>query len=717
MNSSRWSMSDGAGGPVGSTKWTISLSLLGEVMRQGSAISFVRGAAVLLAASSLSSAAFAAEPATATAAATPSVPAHPRLGAWGFDMTGRDLSVKPGNDFEKYASGNWLARTQIAPDKPEVSSFYDLFDRSQDQLKELITSAPANSEYGAMYKSMMDEAAVEAAGLTPLKADLAKVDAIKTKSEFAQAMGAAIGDFGSSIFAYDLEPDTGDAKMNALHLYQAGLGMPNRDYYLKDEFKPQREAYRAYLERTFRNIGNASPAAAADRVMGFETAIAKVSWESADRRDIDKTNNPMSSAELAKYAPGVDWQAFFAGAKVPAQKRMIVNENSAIRDIAAIYAKTPLSTLKEWQAFHTTDQASPYLNKAMVDSRFDYVKTISGVTEQRPRWKRAVTLVDGQLGELIGQDYVARYFPPSSKAKMIELIGNLKAAMADRIKTNSWMSPATKAAAIGKLGKMGVMVGYPDKFRDYSALQVDANDLYGNVKRATRFNADYAMEDLGKPVDHKKWGLNPQEVNAYNGGGENKIVFPAGILQAPFFDPAADDAVNYGAIGGVIGHEISHGFDDQGRKFDASGSVRDWWTAEDNKRFNAEAKVFGDQYAKFEAVKGAFIHPALTMGENVADFAGVQVALDAYHRSLGDKPAPVIDGLTGDQRFFLAYAQVWREKQREDALRSQVATDPHSPGRFRIWGPMRNIQAWYDAFGIKPGNSMYIPPEKRAHIW
>jgi putative endopeptidase len=680
--------------------------------------SFGRARAALLlaaAATTFWAGSAAAQPA-ATAASAATAP-HAKLGAWGIDLTGRDLSVKPGDDFEKYASGAWLARTKIAPDKPEVSSFYDLFDLSQDQLKELVTNAPANSKFGAMYKSMMDEAAVEAAGLTPLKADLAKVEAIKTKSEFARGMGAALGDFSSSIVAYDLEPDTGDAKMNALYLYQSGLGMPNRDYYLKPEFKTQRDAYRAYIERTFRNIGTPNPAAAADRVMAFETAIAKVSWASAARRDIDKTNNPMSSAALAKYAPGIDWQAFFAGAKVPAQKRMIVNENTAIRSIAALYGRTPLSTLKEWQAFHTSDHASPYLNKAMVDSRFDYVKTISGVTEQRPRWKRAVTLVDGQLGELIGQDYVAKYFPPSSKAKMVELIGNLKAAMADRIKGNSWMSPGTKAAAVDKLGKMDVMVGYPDKFRDYSALRVDANDLYGNVKRANRFNAEYAMEDLGKPVDHKKWGMNPQEVNAYNGGGENKIVFPAGILQAPFFDPAADDAVNYGAIGGVIGHEISHGFDDQGRKFDATGSVRDWWTAEDNKRFNAEAKVFGDQYAKFEAVKGAFINPALTMGENVADFAGVQVALDAYHRSLGDKPAPVIDGLTGDQRFFLAWAQIYREKQREDALRSQVTTDPHSPGRFRVLGPLRNIQAWYDAFGITPGNPMYIPPEKRAHIW
>ena len=655
---------------------------------------------------------------TTQAAATATVtPAKPHLGTWGVDLTARDTSVKPGDDFQKYASGNWLAKTDIPADKPSVGSFYEVFDLTQDQMKELVTSAPASSEYGALYKSFMDEGRVEQLGLTPLKPDLAKVAAIKTKAEFARDMGTTDGSFGSSIFAYDLEPDTADAKMNSLYLYQAGIGMPNRDYYLKPEFKKQRDAYRAYLERTFKTIGQANPAAAADRVLAFETAIAKVSWPSADRRDIDKTNNPMSSAELTKYAPGLDWAAFFAGAKIPPQKRIIVNENTGIRAIAAVYAKTPLSTLKEWEAFHTADQASPYLNKAMVDSRFDYTKTISGVTEQRPRWKRAVSLVDGSLGELVGQDYVAKYFPPSSKAKMVELVANLKTAMADRIEHNSWMSEATKKAAVEKLAKMDVMVGYPDKFRDYSKLEIRPDDLYGNVQRAQRFNADYDMEDLDKPVNHKKWGMNPQTVNAYNGGGENKIVFPAGILQPPFFDPNADDAVNYGAIGAVIGHEISHGFDDQGRKFDENGNVRDWWTAEDGKRFDAEATIFGDQYAKFEAAPGAFVNPKLTMGENIADFAGIQVALDAYHHSLGGKPSPVIDGLTGEQRFFLAYAQVWREKQREDALRSQVTSDPHSPGRFRVWGPLRNVDAWYKAFGITPDNAMYIPPEKRARIW
>ena len=652
-----------------------------------------------------------------TAAPAAAAAPHAKLGTWGVDLSARDLTVKPGEDFQKYASGTWLKNTQIAADKPEAGSFYELFDLSQDQLKELVTNAPADSKYGALYRSMMDEAAVEARGIEPLSKDLATVAAIKTKGDMARYMGATVGTFGASVISFHLEPDTANASMNALNLNQSGLGLPNRDYYLKPEFKKQRDAYRAYAERTFKAIGNANPAAAADRLMAFETAIAKVSWASADRRDVDKTNNPMSSAELAKYAPAFSWTSFFDGARIPAQKRIIVNENSAIRDIAALYAKTPLSTLKEWQAFHVADDAAPYLNKAMVDSRFDYVKTITGVTEQRPRWKRAVALVDGQLGELVGQDYVAHYFPASSKAKMVELIGNLKAAMASRIQGNSWMSEPTKKAAAEKLARMDVMVGYPDKFRDYGALEIRPDDLYGNVRRAQRFNADYEMEDLGKAVNHKKWGMNPQEVNAYNGGGENKIVFPAGILQPPFFDPAADDAVNYGAIGAVIGHEISHGFDDQGRKYDLSGNVRDWWTKEDAARFDAETKVFGDQYAKFEAVPGAFVNPKLTMGENIADFAGISVAFDAYHRSLGGKAAPVIDGLTGDQRFFLAYAQVWREKQRDDALRSQVTTDPHSPGRFRVLGPLRNVQAWYDAFGITPDNPMYIPPEKRAHIW
>lgn len=650
-------------------------------------------------------------------AAMPPVPARAAIGAWGVDLATRDLSVKPGDDFERYASGKWLDAATIPADRASVGAFSDLREAVQAQARDLITTAPPGSKIGALYASFLDEARVEAVGLAPLRADLARLSAIAGKSAFARFMGETSGGFGSALVDYDVSPDTANPGLNVLWLGQSGLGMPERDYYLEPSFKPQRDAYLAYITRVMRAIGETDPEADARTVLAFETAIAKVSWKAADRRDIARINNPYSSAQLAAYAPGIDWAAYFAGAQIAPQPRMIVNENTAIAAIAALYAKTPLRVLKLWEAFHIADQASPYLGKAMVDSRFTYVKTLSGVSEQRPRWKRGVDLVDGALGELVGQAYVARYFPPAAKAKMEALVANLKSAMAERIAANVWMSAPTKQAALDKLAKMDVMVGYPDKWRDYSALAIAPDDLYGNVVRAGRFGAAYHLADLGKPVDRKKWGMTPQTVNAYNGIQENKIVFPAGILQPPFFDPNADDAVNYGAIGAVIGHEISHAFDDQGRKIDATGAVRDWWSPQDAERFEAETKVFGDQYAKFEAAPGAFVNPKLTMGENIADFAGVQVALDAYHRALGGRQAPLLDGLSGDQRFFLAFAQVWRAKQRESAARNQVATDPHSPPRFRVLGPLRNVAAWYQAFGVKPGDAMYLPEGQRARIW
>ncbi|MFM5929997.1 MAG: M13 family metallopeptidase [Novosphingobium sp.] len=668
------------------------------------------GAAPALAASPEAPAAPAASPASADPAKTG------KYGDWGVALENRDESARPGDDFDRYASGKWLARTPIPADRGGTSSFLELFERTQDQLKGLITKGSA-TKYGAFYQSFMDEKRVESVGLAPLMADVTKVRALSSKRDFARFMGATNGDFGIAPFGWQVEADTADPGMNVLWLYQGGIGMPERDYYLTKRFAPQRNAYRAYIARTLTRLGEPNAAVMAGKVLAFETAIAQKSWPAADRRDVDKVNNPMSSLELMQYAPGIEWAAFWEGAGVPAQKRIIASEKTAIRDIAAVYADTPLDVLKAWQVFHIADGASPYLGKAMVDSRFQYRKTITGVTSILPRWKRAVSQVDASMGELLGQDYVKAHFPPEAKAKMEDLVANLKLAMADRIKGNAWMSAPTKASALEKLARMDVMVGYPDKFRDYSSLSIAADDLYGNVRRAGLFDAADNMGDLGKPVDRKKWAMNPQTINAYNGGLENKIVFPAGILQAPFFDMSADDAVNYGAIGGVIGHEIVHGFDDQGRKIDATGAVRDWWTKEDNDKFVAESKVFGAQYAKFEAAPGQFVNPDLTMGENIADLGGVLVALDAYHKSLGGKPAPVLNGLTGDQRFFLAWAQVWREKNREDAVRSQITSDPHSPGRFRVLGPLANIDAWYDAFGVKPGDKMYIPPEKRARLW
>ena len=639
------------------------------------------------------------------------------FGSWGVDLGARDTSVKPGDDFDKYANGAWFARTEIPADQASAGVDYDVYNLTQRQLRQLVTGAPATSQVGGLYQSFMDEKRVAQLGTKPLMADIAAVAAIKDKSEMARFMGASQGSFGVSIVGGGPYADPDTPTVNVLWLGQGGIGLPDRDYYLNDSFKPQRDAYRAYIARTMKMIGNPDPEKAADAVLAFETEIAKVSWAIAERRDLGKINNPMSSEALAAYAPGLDWSAWFAGAEIPAQKRIIVNENTAIRDIAALYGKTPLDTLKLWQEFHVADNAANYLSDDWVDSRFEFSKALSGVTEMRPRWKRGLRLVDGSLGELVGEEYAKQYFPPSAKAKMETLVANLKLAMGDRIRGNSWMAPATKEAALAKLGKMDVMVGYPDKWRDYSGLKIDPADLYGNVKRSAAFEYAYQLADLDKPVDRKKWSMNPQEVNAYNGGLENKIVFPAGILQAPYFSETVDDAVNYGAIGAVIGHEITHGFDDQGRKIDASGAVRDWWTKEDAARFDAQAKGFGAQYATYEAAPGAFINPDLTMGENLADLAGLEVAYDAYHRSLNGKEAPVIDGLTGDQRFFLAFAQAWRDKAREDATKQQVASDPHSPARWRIIGPLRNVDAWYKAFNVAPGTKYYLKPEDRTRIW
>jgi putative endopeptidase len=529
-------------------------------------------------------------------------------------------------------------------------------------------------------------------------------------------MAETFSDYGSTLFAAGILPDPANPTMNIAFVGTSGMGLPDRDYYLLDKYKPQRDAYRAYIQRTLELTETPNASAAADTILAFETEIAKLSWPQADLRNIDKLNNPMTPDQLAAYAPGIDWASYLAATKVVSPK-LIVGDNTAVKALAALYDKTPLETLKLWQRFKVSDQASDYLSKRFVDSKFEFTKTLTGATVLRPRWRRGIAQIDGRLGEVLGQTYVQRYFSPQSKAMMEELVSNLKKAAAIRIKGNSWMEDATKQAALAKLDKMDVMVGYPDKFRDYSKLEMKADDLYGNVKRSSAFEWDYQLSDLGKPVDRKKWAMSPATVNAYNGGLENKIVFPAGILQPPYFDPQADAAVNYGAIGAVIGHEIMHGFDDQGRKIDASGAIRDWWTPADGERFKKLTDELGKQYASYEAAPGVFINPDLTMGENIGDMSGLEVAYEAYKISLGGKPSPVIDGLTGDQRFFLAFAQAWRGEQRDDAIKTQVASDPHSPRRFRVIGPLRNLDAWYAAFNVKPGSKFYIPPEQRVRIW
>jgi putative endopeptidase len=651
------------------------------------------------------------------AAQTPRPPQAPaRFGSWGVDLTAMDRTTKPAEDFDQFVNGGWKRRTEIPADQPSTGVGFDVFNRSQAQIRAIIEQAPAASPLGGMYRSFMNEAAVEARDDKPLQADLKRVAALADKDGFARFMGETNGAFGLTLISAGVAPDPAHPATNTLFLGQAGLGLPDRDYYLTPTFKPQLDAYRAYVERALGMVGYPDPAKNADAVLAFETAVAKASWPAADRRDIDKINNPMSVAELQTFAPGLNWDAYLTGSGIARRDHAIVQEKTAIKEIAALYDRTPLATLKAWEAFHVTNQAAPDLSKRFVDSRFTFTKTISGVTELRPRWKRGAALIDASLGELLGHAYVDAYFPPSSKEMMNDLVANLKTAMAARIQRSDWMGPETKTAALDKLSKMDVMVGYPDKWRDYSSLKIDAADLYGNVQRSNRFEWEYQLSDLGKPVDRKKWGMTPQTVDAYNGGLENKIVFPAGILQAPFFDPKADAAVNYGAIGAIIGHEISHGFDDQGRKIDATGAVRDWWTKADADRFDAQAKRFAAQYDSYEPVPGMHINGQLTMGENIADFAGLLVAHDAYRASLKGAQPPALDGFTGDQRFYLAFGQAWRDKPRADALRSQMTADPHSPARFRIIGPVRNDDDWYKAFAITSGK-YYLKPEDRIRIW
>ncbi len=632
-------------------------------------------------------------------------PGAVHYGAWGVDLMGMDKTVAPGDDFFRYANGAWLAKTVIPPDEASVGSGRDVFDRTQVQLRTLIETAsraaqdPIAARVGGLYAAWMDEARLEALGAAPLAPDLAALAAAPDKLAFLTLMGRTHAGFGKSLFGLGVGPDPARPDINALYLDQDGLGLPDRDYYLTDRFKPQLAAYRAYVERMLTLVGYAAPAQAADAIVKLETRVAEVSWTKTDERDIDKTINPMSPAELQAYAPGIDWTRYLAAAGTPDQAKLIVGPKTAIQKLAAIYAETPLETLKAWEAFHITDNAAPYLAKRFDESQFAFAKVLNGVAVQMPRWKRGVALVDGSLGEALGEAYVAAYFPPRAKAQMLDLVANLKTAMAARIAAATWMAPATKAEALKKLAKMDVQVGYPDKWRDYSGLSIDPADLYGDMRHSGAFEWAYQLADLNKAVDHHKWAMTPQTVNAYNGGLENRIVFPAG------------------AAGAIIGHEITHGFDDQGRKIDDTGAVRDWWTAEDASRFKAQAARFGSQYDTYAPVAGAHVNGQLTMGENIADLGGLLAALDAYHASLKGRPAPVIDGLTGDQRFFLAFAQAWRDRLRDDAIKARLATDPHSPPEFRVLGPTRNDDAWYAAFGVQPGGKYYLAPTDRVRIW
>jgi putative endopeptidase len=671
------------------------------------------------------SAAMAAPPAPDQAAST-----APAYGPWGFDLAGRDLSVKPGDDFEAYANGAFLKTLVIPPDQSRWGSFNMLRDLSDNRvhglLEAMAAQAPAapttdEGKVGAFYKAFMDEAAVTAKGVAPLGPDLDAICAVSSREDLARLMGRANAGFGGALFDVDVDVDVKTPTAYVVIVSQGGLGLPDRDYYLDPKFAAKKAAYQAYVAQMLGLIGWPDAAARAADVVAFETAVAQVSWARADRRDPDKTYNPTSVDALAASAPGFAWRSFLAAGRLGEVARVSVHENTAVPKIAAVYAATPLDTLKAWEAFQTVDDAAAVLPAAFVQARFDFRgKKLAGTPELKVRWKRGVDLVGSLqqgMGDAVGKVYVARYFPPSSKATMEALVENLRAAFRARIQANDWMSAPTKQAALEKLANYKIMVGYTTKWRDYAGLVIRADDLYGDAERARAANWAFTRGLLGHPVDRDLWEMTPQTVNAYNAGPKVEVVFPAAILQPPFFNPAADPAINYGGIGAVIGHEMTHGFDDEGRKMDATGHLRDWWTAEDASRFEAKATRYGAEFAAYDTGLGGSINPKLTMGENIADLGGQNLALDAYHASLGGKPAPVIDGYTGNQRVFLGWAQVWRELQRPDAERQQLVTDPHSPGRYRAITAERNIDAWYEAFDVRPGQKLYIAPDDRVRIW
>ncbi|MFZ5719151.1 MAG: M13 family metallopeptidase [Pseudomonadota bacterium] len=651
--------------------------------------------------------------------------ASPRYGTWGFDLSGMDRSVKPGDDFFKFANGKWMERTEIPADRSRFGNFDLLRELSDARVHAILEEAKAGklddpdaAKIGAAYAAYMDEALAEKLDMKPIAPELAQIRKVKSKDGFTALMGKANTTGFATILPVFISIDAKAPTKYTVMSVTGGLGLPDRDYYLQPQFAEKKAKYQAYVEQMLTMVGWDKPAEQAEAIVEFETRLAEASWSRIERRDRDKTYNPMSPAELAAYTPGFDWNRYLAQTGLPKVDRIIVTTNTAFPKFAQVYSETPLDTLKAWQAFHLADGAAPLLSQRFVQAHFAFNdKELRGQPELRARWKRAATFMDGAIGESIGRVYVSRYFTPEAKAKMDDLVANIRIAMRNRIDKLEWMGPETRERALDKLDKFTVKIGYPVKWRDYSKLELKADDLYGNAIRAGRFNWERNVARLDQPVDKAEWGMTPQTVNAYYNFANNEIVFPAAILQAPFFDPDADPAINYGGIGGVIGHEISHGFDDQGRKSDGDGVLRDWWTAEDAAKFKAQADRLGAQYSQFEPLPGAKVQGALTMGENIGDMGGLSLGLDAYHASLKGQPAPVIDGLTGDQRVFLGWAQVWRQKSRDDALRQQVVSDPHSPAYYRVNGTIRNIPGWYEAWNVQPGEELYVAPEDRVRIW
>ncbi|WP_346836790.1 M13 family metallopeptidase [Microbulbifer sp. SAOS-129_SWC] len=663
--------------------------------------------------------------------------AMPEKADIGIDISAMDKSVQPGNDFYRYANGNWMKTTKIPDDRSSTGSFMEAFNATEKHRAELIAKLvkekhPAGSNDARIanfYHAYMDTAAINAAGMKPVQADLARYAAIKDKDQLSSVLGAnlrvdvdplnATHFWTENLFGLFVTQGLATPGEVLPYVLQGGLGMPEREYYLSDDPKMQelRKAYRAYIETLLKKAGIDHAAERAERIFALETKIAKAHVSRADSEDFAKSSAVWSRSDFDKKAPGIDWQAFFKAAGLGQQQRFAAYHAGSIPALAALVASEPLQSWKDWLAFHQINSHADVLPEAIDKAHFAfYGTTLSGTPKQRSRDKRALSALDRYLGDAVGEAYVAEYFPASAKAKVKAMTTQIIDAFGRRVKALDWMAPSTKKEALAKVNSLVVGVGYPDTWRSYSNYHVDPDNAYANEVNGEKVKTAQQMAKIGKPQDKGEWWMNAQIVNAVNLPVQNALNFPAGILQPPFFDPNADDAYNYGAVGAVIGHEISHSFDNNGAAFDSTGAMRNWWTKADFARFAKQGEALAKQFDSYKPFPDLHINGKLTLGENIADVAGLAAAYDAYKASLHGKKAPVIDGLTGDQRFFIAFAQTWATKMRDKALRQRIATDGHAPGMYRAL-TVRNLDAWYKAFNVKPGDALYLAPDQRVKVW
>jgi putative endopeptidase len=653
-------------------------------------------------------------------------PATPATLGSGVDRSGFDTTVRAQDDFYRHINGTWLRENPVPADKSNYGSFTKLADDAEVQLRAIIEEAAASKgkragsdeqKVGDFYSAFMDEARVESLGLKPLEAELARIDALEDRKALATQF-AHLTQIGVYLMPLYINNDAKNSEQYKVYMYQGGTGLPDRDFYLDpgERFAEIRSRYRAHIGNLLRLAGIDDADAHAENILALETRLAEKQWTRVDSRDRDKTYNSYAFDDLPGLMPNFDWPAYIEQVGIAKSPGVVIMQPSFFEAFDGILQDTPLPTLKLWMKQKLLTAYAGYLPKAFVDEHFSfYGTTLNGIEELKPRWKRGVDATEGALGEVLGRIYVSRHFSPAAKARMQELVGNLVKAYEASIRELDWMSDETKDKALVKLGKFTPKIGYPDKWKDYSKLDVRADDLIGNVMRSKRVEAAREMAKLGSPIDRDEWHMTPQTVNAYYNPGMNEIVFPAAILQPPFFDMNADDAVNYGGIGAVIGHEIGHGFDDQGSKYDGDGNLRSWWTDDDRKRFEERTKALIAQYDAYEALPGHFVNGAFALGENIGDLGGLSIALKAYQMSHPNPPE--LDGFSGAQRVFIGWAQIWRQNYKEENLLQRLKSAPHSPAQFRTNGIVRNIPEWYEAFGVGEEDALYLAPEQRVKIW